>query len=248
MLVLAALLVAAFAFMRFAFKVIVANQWEHALLYVDGKFVRELPPGRHRPFSLGRSILVQRAPKWPQMLMSAPIDVLTSDRFSLRLGTTAIVSISNAQTVIEEQQCYGAKVQLAVHEALIAAAAERSLDQVIADRATLGETIRPLVAAKAPEIEIQSLNISQMQLPPETRKLLTEVERAKLEAAGAMERARGEHAALRSLANAARLLKDNPELMRLRTLQALSPTGKGATLVLGQDALAPFGRDANASN
>jgi hypothetical protein len=26
--------------------------------------------------------------------------------------------------------------------------------------------------------------------------------------------------------------------MRLRTLQALSPTGKGATLVLGQDAIA----------
>ena len=54
----------------------------------------------------------------------------------------------------------------------------------------------------------------------------------------ALERARGEHAALRSPANAARLLKDNPDLMNLRLLQALGSGGKGTTLVLGDGALA----------
>lgn len=79
--------------------------------------------------------------------------------------------------------------------------------------------------------------LSAVVLPPELRRLLTESERARREGQAALERARSEHAALRSLSNAARLLKDNPELMKLRPLQAVSPTGKGATLVLGQDAL-----------
>jgi hypothetical protein len=48
----------------------------------------------------------------------------------------------------------------------------------------------------------------------------------------ALEKARGETAALRSLANAARMMDDNPNLLQLRALQALADSG-GNTLVLG---------------
>ncbi len=69
-------------------------------------------------------------------------------------------------------------------------------------------------------------------LPPEIQRMLTESERARREGEAALERARSEHAALKSLSSATRLLKDNPQLMKLRTLQAVSPIGKGATLAL----------------
>ena len=61
------------------------------------------------------------------------------------------------------------------------------------------------------------------------------------EGLAALERARGEQAALRSLANAARLMRGNPELQALRTLQALSATpGRPApTLVLGMPPFMP---------
>ena len=50
----------------------------------------------------------------------------------------------------------------------------------------------------------------------------------------ALERARGESAALRNLANAARVLEGNPALMNLRLLQSLSAAqSAGNTLVLG---------------
>jgi regulator of protease activity HflC (stomatin/prohibitin superfamily) len=75
-------------------------------------------------------------------------------------------------------------------------------------------------------------HVSQLTLPPETRRLFIEVEKARLEGQAALERARGEQAALRALANAARLLKDNPDLLALRQLQAVSQ-GKSATYVLG---------------
>lgn len=50
----------------------------------------------------------------------------------------------------------------------------------------------------------------------------------------ALERARGESAALRNLANAARVLEDNPALMNLRLMQSLSAAQNADnTLVLG---------------
>ncbi len=57
---------------------------------------------------------------------------------------------------------------------------------------------------------------------------------SKQEGQAALERARGESAALRNLANASRLLEGNPALMNLRLLQSLSAAqGAGNTLVLG---------------
>ena len=58
-----------------------------------------------------------------------------------------------------------------------------------------------------------------------------------------IERARGEQASLRALANAARLMKDNPALANLRFLQTLEQAPGAKTIVLGGNAvpLADFG-------
>ena len=62
----------------------------------------------------------------------------------------------------------------------------------------------------------------------------------------ALERARGEHAALRSLANAARLLDEHPSLVQLKTLQVVGDAlaKGGSTIVIGESALPlrPTGR------
>jgi hypothetical protein len=69
-------------------------------------------------------------------------------------------------------------------------------------------------------------------VPGELRLAALRVVTARQEGLAALERARGETAALRSLANAARLADDNPALITLRTLRAIE-TG-GATVVLHQ--------------
>lgn len=219
-------------------KIEIVYPWESALLYVDGAFRRQLAPGRHRVLTFGRKAEIFRVPNYTLSASMILSDVISADRFALRLGATPVTKIVDPRAAIEGHSQYSRDLSLVVAAALVAVAAERSLDELIAQRATLSEVLLERVQGKVAALEVQSISLSSFILPPETRRMLTEVERAKLEGAAALERARGEHAALRSLANAARLLKDNPELMRLRTLQAVSPTGKGATLVLGQDALA----------
>ena len=54
----------------------------------------------------------------------------------------------------------------------------------------------------------------------------------KKEGLAALEKARGETAASRNLANAAKMVKDNPALLQLRVLQTLE-VGRGNSIVLG---------------
>lgn len=213
--------------------------WESALLYVDGAFSRQLAVGRNRIFNLGRKVEVFRVPNYSQTLLTNQIDAMSADKFGLRLAVQVQGRITNPRQVIEQQFQHVQQLHIAAFEAVAGLASELSLDALLEQRAGLGEQLLARLQGKVAALVIEQAAVTQVVLPPEVRRMLTEVERARREGEAALERARGEHAALRSLANAARLLKDNPDLMRLRTLQALSPTGKGATLVLGHDAISP---------
>jgi regulator of protease activity HflC (stomatin/prohibitin superfamily) len=71
--------------------------------------------------------------------------------------------------------------------------------------------------------------------PGDLKKTFAEVVRAQKQGQAALEQARGETAALRNLANAARMLEKNPALLQLRTLHTISGLAGqgGVTVVLG---------------
>jgi regulator of protease activity HflC (stomatin/prohibitin superfamily) len=67
--------------------------------------------------------------------------------------------------------------------------------------------------------------------PGELKNIFAQVVSARNEGLAALERARGETAALRNLANAAKLLEDNPAMLQLRMLQAIE-SKSGNTIIL----------------
>ena len=79
---------------------------------------------------------------------------------------------------------------------------------------------------------MEQLELKDIVLPGELKRAQAELLVARAKAASDLERARGETAALRSLANAARLAADNPTLLQLRLLQQLE-TSTGHTVVIG---------------
>lgn len=73
-----------------------------------------------------------------------------------------------------------------------------------------------------------------LTFPSELKRAFAEVLKAKQEGQAALERARGETAALRNLANAARLMEGNPALFNLRLIQSVATAQAGGnTLVFG---------------
>ena len=83
-------------------------------------------------------------------------------------------------------------------------------------------------------VSVLALEVKNAMLPNELKRAFADVLKAKQEGQAALERARGESASLRNLANAARVLEGNPALMNLRLMQSLSAAqSAGNTLVLG---------------
>jgi regulator of protease activity HflC (stomatin/prohibitin superfamily) len=220
------------------------------LLYRDGRFERELPPGRYAwfdPFGRRKLVTVARAGLPAQL---ADVTVLSKDQFSFRLGLAPVLNIVDARLFAESQsavepQSFAPYFPLgsghaALHSLVAAAAIEvagaYTLAEILAAPAALPDALQAKLAEAVPGAVVERVLLTAINLPPETRKMFTEVERAKLEAQAALERARGEQAALRVLANAARLVADNPALANLRLLQAVESSKGATTIVIGNPA------------
>ena len=219
---------------------VLVQPWETALMYVHARFERALGPGRHwffRPFGRPQFVRVLTA---EQGVQPGPIEVFSREGFAFRLTLAFTYAVTDAQAFHEASAgtSFVPGVRLpgfdaALSAAAMAAAASRPLGELLTDPQPIAADVRGAVAPAFPAITLVTVAVARVQLPPEVRRLFTEVEAARLQGLAALERARGEQAALRSLANAARLVRDNPELAQLRLLQAIETAKRPATIVLG---------------
>jgi len=216
---------------------VTVNAWEHGLLYRDGAFVQEIPPGRYR-VSDRHSVRMQVV--IPQSLFIQPQEALSGDRFQVRLSALVTFRVEAArlrEVVMAELASPEERVRLAATQALRRVVGARTLDELLGGREAMDADLLAQIraAASLAGIEVQAAETRDLILAAEVRRMVTEAERSRREALAALERARGEQAVLRSLDNSARMLKGNSALMNLRLLHALQPApGKGRpTVVLG---------------
>ena len=240
-----ALIVAILLLGAFVPRPVVTRPWEAVLLYRAGRFERVLAPGRHWIVRADPAAL-PRIPTAPQAAQVGPLDLFAREGFGFRLTLGIGWTVADPRAFHEATQGTAAflpGIRLpgfddAVSAAALRAAAARPLAETLADPQPIAAAVLAEVADRFPAIVLDSVTVTRIQLPPEVRRLFTEVETARLQGLAALERARGEQAALRSLANAARLVRDNPELAQLRLLQAIETAKRPATIVLGQPAVA----------
>jgi regulator of protease activity HflC (stomatin/prohibitin superfamily) len=107
------------------------------------------------------------------------------------------------------------------------------VDELLAKREQIGKQIFDRSVAKAAEIGLllSLVNLKDIMFPGELKMIFAQVVKARKDGLAALERARGESAALRNLANAAKLLDGNPKLAQLRLYQLLENSA-GNTVVL----------------
>ena len=223
------------------------------LLYRDGAFVRELGAGRHIFYDWQERLRLVPVSKIESPVQMGELTVMSQDQFSFRIGLSPVISIIDAQTYQESVGIHDATQaniyfglsvgHPALHGSVSAAAVEAvgrlKLTDVIANPAAVASDIQDLLSDAIPGASVAKILVTSINLPPEIRKMFTDVERAKMEALAGLERARGEHASLRVLANAARLAKDNPELANLRLLQTIETSKGPTTIILGNPAGLP---------
>lgn len=194
------------------------------LLFVDGKFVRELAAGAHAFWAVTRKVVVKVVDLRRQSLDVTGQEILTRDRVTLRVNLSAdfevIDAVKAATTVKDFADALYRALQFAFRKSLGA----KSLDEILADKVTAeAEAIAEVRAQMlAIGLSVGEIAVKDVILPGEMRDILNKVVAAEKEAEANVIRRREETNATRALLNTARVMAENPVMLRLKELEALS--------------------------
>jgi regulator of protease activity HflC (stomatin/prohibitin superfamily) len=201
----------------------VIENHEAGLLFIEGRFVERLAPGRHSFWTVDRKIEVKRLDLRPQAVEITAQEMLTKDRIALRVTLTALRRIVDpvrvATAVADVDGWLYRLVQFAIREAV----ASRTLDEVLSAKGALDAELRTYVRERVAEtgIEVNELGVKDVILPGDIRELVNKVVEAERIAKANLIRRQEETAATRSLLNTAKLMEENPLLLRLKELESL---------------------------
>ncbi|HEX5184072.1 MAG TPA: slipin family protein [Allosphingosinicella sp.] len=193
------------------------------LVFFDGELVETLKPGRYGYWQVGRTVTARTLDTRPVPLEVTAQEILTKDRVSLRVTLTAFLQVTDVEKAAlatpDYQQHVYKLVQFAVREAV----GGRTLDGLLNERETVDDQIVTHVRREMGDIgvAVTELGIKDVILPGEMRELINRVVEAEKVAQANLIRRREETAATRSLLNTAKLMEDNPSLLRLKELEAL---------------------------
>ena len=193
------------------------------MLIVDGEFMRLLEPGLHAFWKYQRTLKVELADRRVQAMEVTGQEILTRDKVSLRVNLTAlwqVLDVVKARGTLKDFAEFAYKeLQFALREAVGA----RTLDELLGDKGTLDRDIGAVVRAKVAEhgLALDSVGVKDVILPGEMKTILNQVVEAEKVAQANLIKRREETAAARSLLNTARLMDENPTLLRLKELETL---------------------------
>lgn len=197
--------------------------------HVDGKPTL-LTPGRH-----SRKRRASYSPVFvgTRLLQLAPQEIPTADGAQIKVTAVAQVRAVDAARTLEFEQP-DQPVYLAIQIALRDEFADLTLEEAAKVTRNNPELIgrvqaRAVAAGKEIGYEVASVVIKDVILPGELRAAALELLTAKTRGLAQLEVARAETAALRALANGAKILEEHPPLAKLRMVQAI-PMGSSLSL------------------
>jgi len=205
------------------FTEVVIESHEAGLLYVDGRLIERLEPGRHAFWTVDRKVEVKRLDLRPQAVEITAQEMLTRDRIALRVTLTALRRIADPQRAVAAVTDIDAWLYRLVQFAIREAVAARTLDEVLSAKAVLDAELRTYVRERVAEtgIDVMELGVKDVILPGEIRELVNKVVEAERTAKANLIRRQEETAATRSLLNTAKLMEENPLLLRLKELESI---------------------------
>ncbi|MCA3556439.1 slipin family protein [Aestuariivirga sp.] len=201
----------------------VVEQGQTGLLFVDGAFIRTLEPGLHSFWNTGRTVNVKIVDTREHAMEVTGQEVLTRDKVSVRVNLVARYSVTDPVRAVSTVKDYADALYRSLQHAFRQSLATRTLDDILSRK---GETDAEAAAAVRHEmlavgIEVAGIAIKDVVLPGDMRDLLNKVVAAEKDAEAQVIRRREETNATRSLLNTARVMAENPAMLRLKELEAL---------------------------
>lgn len=211
-------------------------EYERGIHYNKGRFRGLLSPGVYWFFQLNNFVI--KVDSRPTLLTVPGQEVLSQGNIPIKITMLATFQYDDLVKAYVTEGQGMEKMYALIQLGLRRVAAVTSLEDLLQNRREFVEQILAEIDNGISDLGLQllKLEIKDLILSGEIKKRYIQVMTAKQEGLAALEKARGEMASLRSLANAAKMLEGNPTLYQLRLLQALGE-GQGNTLVVGSQGL-----------
>ena len=212
------------------------------VLFIDGRYVDTLSPGQYAFWKGSADAKVVEVDLRETTADISGQEIMTADKVSLRMNALVTYRITDARKAVCSTDDVRQSLYRETQLVLRAIVGVRELDVFLTEKDAVASDIEQAVRRRAGELglEIASVGIRDVILPGDMKDLMNKVTEAKKVAEANLISRREETAAMRSQANTAKLLADNPTLMRLRELEVLEKIASAGHLkiVLGEKGLA----------
>jgi regulator of protease activity HflC (stomatin/prohibitin superfamily) len=199
----------------------VVRPWQRVVVVANGEQAEVLHEGAYAMSTYDRNLEVIVFDTREQELQVRGQELITADKATLRLNVVFKYRITDPVVAVRATSglydALYAEVQLAARTAVAGVTVDQLLEQRVELAAAMVAAVRERVGTWG--VLAARLDIKDVVLPGDMKVLLNQVIEAEKRAAAQNILRREETAATRSLANTARLLENNPVLLRLKEIE-----------------------------
>ena len=199
------------------------DEGKTALVSIDGRMAERLEAGVTGYWNPGRKIAAKLVDLTRQSLDVTGQEVLTRDRVTLRINISADYRVVDPLLAVTSVKDFADALYRALQLAFRKTLGALTLDQILEKKVTVDAEAADKVRADMAMIgvEVSDIALKDVILPGEMREILNQVVAAQKEAEANVIRRREETNATRSLLNTAKVMAENPVMLRLKELEAL---------------------------
>lgn len=197
------------------------ENYEKALLFVDGKYIQLLLSGVYNWWRNNVNIHVGKVDTRQLQLEINGQEILTKDKAALRINAWAKYKVEDIEKALLQNKEYDKQLYVDFQLALREYIAGFSFDELLEKKETIAPFILQSIKqnAEALGIEVNGFGIRDIILPGDVKEIMNQVLVAEKKAQANIIMRREETASTRSLLNTAKLMEDNPMLFKLKEME-----------------------------
>ena len=195
--------------------------FEKALLFVNGTFVKELNAGTYYFWNNAITIEVKNVDIRKQQMEISGQELLTKDKATLRINFFVKYQIIDVTKALVNNKEFDKQLYVFMQLILRAFVGNFTLDELLSKKDTIAATILEEASSKVTELglTISDAGIKDIILPGDMKEIMNQVLVAEKKAQANSIMRREETAAMRSMLNTAKLMEENDMLWKLKEME-----------------------------
>lgn len=222
-LTIEALLISIFGVIILANAIRILREYERAVVFRLGRLV---PGGVRGP---GLILLVPIIDKMVRVSLRTvvmdvpPQDIITQDNVSIKVNAVIYFRVIEPQKAIVDVENFLVATSQLSQTTLRSVLGQSELDDLLSQREKINQRLQQIIDAHTEPwgIKVSNVEVKQIDLPQEMQRAMAKQAEAERERRAKVISAEGEFQASQRLADAAKILSDQPSALTLRYLQTL---------------------------